>query len=156
MTIDNEIVSIIEINLGGVMGNMDFGAAPLTKMVMNRGGDSVNVDFSTPTSRTVEEIVLNGGGAKVNMVNIGNTNFYTFLLNGGGLSGMLGFHGALQEGQHNIMAYLGGVSQEWFVPTDAGESVKALTTAAFVTVAGDGWYTLKKRSAYQGIYYYGL
>ncbi len=135
----------IEINFGGVKGDMDFGFAPLTKMVLNLGGDSVNLDFSNPTSRTVEEIILNGGGASVNMMNIGNTNFQNFLLNGGGLHGILAFHGALQAGKHNILVHLGGVSLQCYVPTNAGESVKALTSVATVNVAGDGWFTSKKR-----------
>lgn len=140
-----EVATDVEINFGGVEANLDLGFLPLTKLSLNLGGDDVTVEFSGPTSRSTEQITVNSGGALLTMLNIGNCDFHQFILAGGGLSALLGFHGAYFAGNHEIHLTVGGSIISTIVSLDAGEQVGMLAFGGYGSVSGTGWDSVSRK-----------
>jgi hypothetical protein len=116
--------------LGGVVADIDLGGMPLTNLAFDLGGVSMSIDFSSPTSRTVENVIGAGGGVYLAMMNIGNTNFQKFGLTGGGCAFDLDFHGAYQTGIHYVGIVLSAFDFNATVPAGAGEQVKVYSMVA--------------------------
>ena len=60
---------------GGVEGDIDLGGVPLTMLGITVGGADLDVDFSTPLTKKLESLNIDGGGITISVSNIGNTNF---------------------------------------------------------------------------------
>jgi hypothetical protein len=135
--------------LGGVMADVDLGGMPLTNLALDLGGVSMSIDFSSPTSRTVENVIGAGGGVYLAMMNIGNTNFQKFGLTGGGCAFDLDFHGAYQAGKHYVGIVLSAFDLQATVPAGAGEQVKVYSMVAPLIVTGDGWKKVVYRPTYK-------
>jgi hypothetical protein len=140
ITIGNyDINTDLSMAYGGVMGDADLGGLPLRNVTFAFGGVDMDVDFSIPTTRQVEKIQVDCGGALVSMANIGNTDFEKFELNGGGNIIDLDFQGAYVGGQHDVSIVVAGSEQEIAFPSDAGERVEVVSIAAPIIVKGMGW-----------------
>ncbi len=126
---------------GGISGDMDFGGMPLKEANLAMGGVEINVDFSTPTSRSVERFSIEGGGLTLEISNIGNTDFQQFDLIGGGFMADLDFSGDYSSGEHEVNIIGAGNTLDISVPDDAGETIDVLAVAAAVSVKGSGWQT---------------
>ena len=135
--------------LGGVVADVDLGGMPLTNLALDLGGVSMSIDFSSPTSRTVENVIGGGGGVYLAMMNIGNTNFQKFGLTGGGCAFDLDFHGAFQTGKHYVGIVLAAYDLNAAVPDGAGEQVKVYSMVAPLMVIGEGWETVVHRPTYK-------
>jgi hypothetical protein len=135
--------------LGGVVADVDLGGMPLTNLAFDLGGVSMSIDFSTPTTRTVENVIGGGGGVYLAMMNIGNTNFQKFGLTGGGCAFDLDFHGAFQTGKHYVGIVLSAFDLQATVPAGAGEQVKVYSMVAPLLVIGEGWETVVHRPTYK-------
>jgi len=135
--------------LGGVMADIDLGGMPLRNLAFELGGVSMSVDFSSPTSRTVENVIGAGGGVYLAMMNIGNTNFQKFGLTGGGCAFDLDFHGAYQTGKHYVGIVLAAYDLNATVPAGAGEQVKVYSMVAPLIVTGEGWEKVVYRPTYK-------
>ncbi len=104
----------------------------------------MDVDFSTPTSRRIERLRADCGGALLSMFNIGNTDFERFQLNGGGNAVSLDFEGAYVSAQHDVNITAAGSAQNITVPSDAGAEVNVVSVAAPVVVQGGDWDTQRR------------
>ncbi|MCX5886115.1 MAG: hypothetical protein NT096_09440 [Proteobacteria bacterium] len=135
--------------LGGVMADVDLGGMPLRNLALELGGVGMSVDFSTPTTRSVENIVVGTGGAYLAMLNIGNTNVGKLSLSGGGSAFDLDFHGAYSAGNHDVFMMLAADNLNATVPLSAGEQVKAFTAITPVVVTGEGWETIARNLLYK-------
>jgi len=124
---------------GGVSATVDLGGLPLRTCVLTLGGVSMDVDFSTPTTRQVEKITITGGGIVFTMSHISNTDFKNLSFLGGGGIVDFDFQGAYTSDQHNATilaaAHLLGIS----VPSDAGERAQVLSIGLPITFQGSGW-----------------
>lgn len=124
---------------GGVSATIDLGGLPLRSCILTLGGVSMDVDFSTPTTRQVESITITGGGIIFSMSNIGNTDFKKLsLLAGGGIVDF-DFQGAYTSEQHNATIVAAGHLLGISLPSDAGERVGILSIGLPLTVLGSGW-----------------
>ena len=140
ITVGNyDIDTELAINMGGVKGDIDLGGMPITTGIFNLGGIDLDVNFSSPTTRILEEMVINAGGVDFLMSNIGNTDFIEFNVFGGGNNMKLDFAGMYNSEQHDINITSAGSRCNITVPLDAGEKVKALAVGALVSVEGEGW-----------------
>ena len=135
--------------LGGVIADLDLGGMPLRNLALEMGGVGMSVDFSIPTTRSVENIVVGTGGAYLAMLNIGNTNFGKLSLSGGGSAFDLDFHGAYSAGNHDAVMAVAACSLIATLPLNAGEQVKAYTIMAPLVVKGDGWDKVSYRPVYK-------
>jgi len=135
--------------LGGVMADVDLGGMPLRNLALELGGVGMSVDFSTPTTRSVENIIVGSGGAYLAMLNIGNTDFGKCSISGGGSAFDLDFHGAYSAGNHDVVMMLAADSMNATVPASAGEQVKAFTAVTPVVVTGEGWERLHYNFLYK-------
>jgi hypothetical protein len=135
--------------LGGVIADVDLGGMPLTNLALDLGGVSMSIDFSSPTTRTVENVIGGGGGVYLAMMNIGNTNFQKFALTGGGCAFDLDFHGAYQTGKHYVGIVLAAFDLNATVPAGAGEQVKVYSMVAPLVVTGEGWESVVHRPTYK-------
>jgi hypothetical protein len=130
---------------GGVAGrSIDLGGLPLRNCTLNLGGVGMDVDFSTPTTRPVDELTIEGGGITLSVANIGNTDFAEFSLVGGGFTAEMDFQGAYTREQHRATIIGAGNRLDIIVPSDAGEQVEILSVAALVSVEGMGWSTARR------------
>lgn len=132
-------------NLGGVSAQIDLGGAPLRTLSLDLGGDLVEVAFSTPTSRALDLIMANCGGASLGMYNLGNSDVKLLQVSSGGAQTLLTFTGAFSEGLHQVLLETAGSSLRTLFPQDTGQHVNVLTTAALVSTQGNDWVTLKRR-----------
>lgn len=144
-----EVDTKLAINLGGVLADLDLGTMPLATLVLNLGGDSVNINFSSPTSRSVKNLNVNCGGAYLSMTNIGNTDFDRFTLDSGGSALRLDFHGVYSNGEHEIDMNLGAVALETNVPMYAGEHLQVFKAVSGVIVVGEGWEKVVNKPFYK-------
>jgi len=124
---------------GGVMGDVDLGGLSLRNITFSFGGVDLDVDFSAPTMRQVEKIKVDCGGALLSMVNVGNTDFEEFEVNGGGNIIDLDLQGAYASEQHEVNIVVAGSEQEIMYPSDIGERVEVLSIAAPIIIKGSGW-----------------
>jgi hypothetical protein len=129
----------LDVNLGGVSGDMDFGGMPLKNIDAQLGGCSLTIDFSTPTQSAVDWIQINAGGVGMSLLNIGNTDFNNLVLDAGGGLARLDFSGTYSEGKHICKSVIAGSKLNISVPQSAGESLQATTVAAPLLVSGEGW-----------------
>ena len=127
------------INGGGLAGSMELGGLPLRKCNFNLGGVSMDINFSTPTTRQVEKLSIQSGGIVLTMSNIGNTDFGEFQLLGGGYTGTLDFQGTLTSLQHKATILAAGSILKLSVPPDAGEKFKIISVGSLVSLPGSGW-----------------
>lgn len=135
---DYDTDTLLTLNFGGVKGEADLGGAPLTGLIMDFGGDNMNVDFSQPTTRTLESMTLNCGGSYVSMTNIGNTDYTLFSMNSGGCSTSFDFNGAYSAGHHQAYMILAGSTAYCTMPLSAAEKINAYTVAAAFKLTGAG------------------
>jgi hypothetical protein len=124
---------------GGVSATVDLGGLPLRSCILSLGGVSMNVDFSTPTTRQVESISITGGGIVFTMSHIGNTDFENLSFIGGGGIVDLDFQGAYTSEQHNATFIAAGHLLGISVPSDAGERAQVLSIGMPVSIQGSGW-----------------
>jgi hypothetical protein len=129
----------LNVNLGGVVGNLDFGAMPLKNLNAELGGCLLNIDFSTPTQLPVDRILINSGGVSMALLNIGNTDFNRLNLNTGGSVTQVDFAGTYSAGRHICETVIAGGYLSLSVPQSAGELLQATTAAAPLQVSGEGW-----------------
>ena len=134
-----DIDTDLGINGGGLAGSMELGGLPLRKCNFNLGGVSMDINFSTPTTRQVEKLSIQSGGIILTMSNIGNTDFGEFQLLGGGYTGTLDFQGTLTSLQHKATILAAGSTLKLSVPPDAGEKFKIISVGALVSLPGSGW-----------------
>lgn len=139
----------LSFNLGAVSADLDCGGMPLLNYICDFGGSQINADFSTPTQLPLNSIMINCGGAALNMTNIGNTDFDLLALNSGGVLTMLDFSGALTAGKHIANIVLAGSLLDVQVPTTAGELIKAVTVASTFQITGEGWLKQIRRPSYK-------
>jgi hypothetical protein len=135
--------------LGGVIADVDLGGMPLRNLALELGGVGMSVDFSTPTTRSVENIIVGSGGAYLAMLNLGNSDFGKFAISGGGCAFDLDFQGAYSAGNHDVAMALAADSLMATVPVDAGEQVKAFTMMAPLVLSGEGWEKVIRRPVYK-------
>jgi hypothetical protein len=126
---------------GGIGGGVELGGLPLTDCTVTLGGASIDIDFSSPTTRRVESLNVEGGGITLSMSGIGNTDFEEFSLFTAGSIAHVDFGGAYLSERHTISMVGAGNTVAARVPSDAGEEVSALSIAAPVIVTGSGWET---------------
>lgn len=129
----------LTIDGGGITGSTDLGGMPIKDCLLNLGGAALEVDFSSPTSRQVDKFTINGGGIKLSVFNIGNTDFKEFNMAGGGNLTDLDFNGTYNSERHDANIVGAGSKISITVPTDAGEKISALTIATPMTIDGPGW-----------------
>lgn len=129
----------LELNLGGVVAEVDLGGMPLHNLRLALGGVYLDLDVSTPTTVRVENLVVNNGGSLAFLNNIGNTDFERFVLQEGGAVTSIGFHGAYSAGEHQVRMSGGGGVIEADVPMDAGTSLLVQSVVSPVRVTGPGW-----------------
>jgi len=135
--------------LGGVIADVDLGGMPLRNLALELGGVGMSVDFSTPTTRSVENIVVGSGGVYLAMLNIGNTDFNKFAISGGGCAFDLDFHGTYSAGNHDVAMMLAADTLITTLPLDAGEEVRAYTIMAPLVMRGEGWDKVIYRPVYK-------
>ncbi len=136
---DYDVNTDLTINSGGVGGIVDFGGMPLKNCVLNFGGSGFLADFSEPTTRQVESILVTGGGSGFSMTNIGNSDFKDLKVLGGGQAVNLDFHGAYENQQHNVGIGVAGGAVRIVVPSNAGEKLDILSIPVPAIVLGEGW-----------------
>lgn len=129
----------LEIDGGGINGDVDLGGMPLTECNLNLGGATMDLEFSSPTSRRVKDFEINGGGINLSVHNIGNTDFEKFNMAGGGNIVELDFNGEYNSEQHDATIVNAGSTLQLDLPSDAGEKLNILTIATPVSVDGEGW-----------------
>ena len=129
----------LTMNAGGATGNIDFGGMPIKDCILNLGGASLGIDFSSPTAKQIDDFVINGGGVNISISNIGNTDFKRFNLLGGGNSVDLDFSGSYESERHNVTVTSAGGLMKIVVPSDSGEKLNIFSIATLVTVNGVGW-----------------
>jgi hypothetical protein len=129
----------LNINLGGVSGDLDFGAMPLKALNAELGGCELSIDFSMPTQLVVDQILVNSGGVWMSLLNVGNTDFKHLILNAGGSMTQVDFSGIYSEGKHLCEIGMGGGYLNLLVPESSGELLQAATVAAPLWVSGKGW-----------------
>jgi len=129
----------LTMNAGGATGNIDFGGMPIKDCMLNLGGASLSIDFSTPTTRQVDDFVINGGGINISISNIGNTDFKRLNLLGGGNNVELDFRGSYESEQHDVTVTSAGGLMDIIVPSDSGEKLNVFSIGTLVTVQGPGW-----------------
>ena len=129
----------LSVNLGGVSGDLDFGAMPLKNLNAELGACALNIDFSTPTRTAVDQIIVNSGGVGMSLINVGNTDFNHLTLNTGGSKTQIDFAGTYSTGQHYCEIGMGGGYLSLSVPKSAGELLQASTVATPLRVSGDTW-----------------
>ncbi len=140
ITIGNyDIDTNLTMNTGGATGNIDFGGMPIKDCMLNLGGANLSIDFSSPTSRQVDDFMINGGGIKISISNIGNTDFKRFNLLGGGNNVELDFRGSYESEQHDVAVTSAGGLMNIVVPSDSGEKLNAFSVGTLLTVNGNGW-----------------
>ena len=136
---DYDMSTDVMLTCGGVTAVCDLGGLPLRNCAFELGGVNMAVDFSTPTTRQVETLRLDCGGVRLAMANIGNTDFGTFQMNGGGDMTRLDFGGSYVTDLHDVDIVIAGSGQNIVVPTDAGAEISVVSIAAPVLVQGTGW-----------------
>ena len=129
----------LALSCGGVAATVDLGGLPLRSCILSLGGVSMNVDFSTPTTRQVENISITGGGIVLTMSNIGNTDFKKLSLLGGGGVVDFDFKGAYTSEQHNATILAAGHMLGISVPTNAGERAEIFSIGLPIAFQGSGW-----------------
>ena len=129
----------LTINAGGATGNIDFGGMPIKDCMLNLGGASLDIDFSSPTTRQIDNFVINGGGINISISNIGNTDFKRLNLLGGGNNVKLDFRGSYESERHDVAVTSAGGLMNIVVPSNAGEKLNVFSIATLVTAEGQGW-----------------
>ncbi|MCP4717373.1 MAG: hypothetical protein GY868_19800 [Deltaproteobacteria bacterium] len=136
-----DVATDLGLAMGGAKGDLDLGGLPLESCTFTIGGANLNVDFSSPTTRQVQRITIEGGGIQLDMSNIGNTDFGTFQMIGGGNAVDLDFSGTYTAKNHDIMLIDAGSLTDIFLPPEVGAQADILSIAAFTSVRGDSWKT---------------
>lgn len=124
---------------GGVDSTMDFGGMPLRSVNLALGGASANVDFSEPTSRSVNTFMVEGGGMNLDVNRLGNTDFRTFMLACGGALVNLDFSGAYGSSIHDARVICAGSIINVSAPSTVGQSLEALYVSSLAVVWGTDW-----------------
>jgi len=134
-TVDTDLV----MSCGGVSATIDLGGLPLRNCMLTLGGVSMNVDFSTPTTRQVESITVTGGGMIFSMSHLGNTDFEKLEMLGGGGIVDLDFQGTYTSEQHSANIIVAGHLLGISLPSDVGERAGILSVGIPLLVLGTGW-----------------
>jgi len=133
-----EIETELSIMGGAIIAeSIDLGGLPLTYIGLMLGGASLDIDFSTPTTRQVEDISIECGGTLLELSNIGNTDFVDFSLMGGGNISVLDFRGTYGTERHDTNIIAAGSMTTIKVPEEAGVNAGILSIAAPVFTSGD-------------------
>ena len=124
---------------GGVEGSMDFGGMPLRNINFALGGVSATIDFKVPTTRRVENFMVEGGGLNLDIKRLGNTDFQSFMLIGGGLLANLDFSGAYGSPEHDVKIIDAGSRISISTPVETGQSLDALSVGGLTIIMGPDW-----------------
>jgi hypothetical protein len=144
-----DINTNLTINFGGVRADLELGGMPLTSLTLNLGGDQADLNFSSPTTRSITDIMINCGGSDLSIMNIGNTDFNRFIMDSAGSAVHLDFHGVYSNGEHEIIMNLAAISLETILPIEAGEYVEVYSTVSNVRFSGEGWDILVDKPFYK-------
>jgi len=140
ITIGNyDVDTDLIISLGGVSGSIDLGGMPINNCLLSMGGANIDIDFSKPTKRQMETLIITSGGTAFSMANIGNTDFKKFNWSAGGDIAKLDFNGAYKRKQHDVFIAGGGEKLDITVPVNAGEKLNSVSVATAISVTGEGW-----------------
>ncbi len=116
-------------------GEIDLGGLPLRNLLISTPQSELDVDFSSPTKRSVASIDIHTTGCrKLTMSNIGNTDFETFELFAGGMNVDLDFRGAYGSNRHGVKIEGAANRFNIIVPADASQTVQSLITISSVSV----------------------
>jgi hypothetical protein len=85
------------IEAGAYEGDMELGGLSLKSLSINDGAADVNLSFSEPNPVEMSEFRYTTGASDVTIEGLANTNFKTFVFNGGAGDFTLDFSGDLQR-----------------------------------------------------------
>jgi hypothetical protein len=87
----------------------------------------------------VESFMVEGGGMNLDINRLGNTDFQSFMLTGGGVLANLDFSGAYISPEHDVKVIGAGSRISLSVPEETGQSLDALSVGGLTIITGDGW-----------------
>lgn len=125
------------IDTGASESYLDFGALPITHLVIKQGAGKVYASFSTPNTAEMDRLFISTGASSIEVKNLLNANTADMRFEGGAASYKLEFGGVMRRSMNvNVSAAMSSV--ELLIPASIAARITSQTLMGAVNV-GDGY-----------------